>query len=86
MKKTMLTYRTLDRFETLVDISTLTAEQIEKIEFDAYCANMGCTGETVASRNWFSSWLVISSMSFLLLSGDLPLRAGVGPLCAVRPR
>ena len=29
MKKTMLTYRTLDRFETLVDISTLTAEQIE---------------------------------------------------------
>ena len=41
MKKTMLTYRTLDRFETLVDISTLTAEQIKKIEFDAYCANMG---------------------------------------------
>ena len=47
MKKTMLTYRTLDRFETLDDISTLTAEQIKKIEFDAYCANMGRTGETV---------------------------------------
>lgn len=46
MKKTMLTYRTLDRFEALVDISTLTAEQIKKIELDAYCANMGRTGAT----------------------------------------
>ncbi len=54
MKKTMLTYRTLDRFETLVDISTLTAEQIKKIEFDAYCANMGRTGETEESAwAWF---------------------------------
>ena len=59
MKKTMLTYRTLDRFETLVDISTLTAEQIEKIEFDAYCANMGRTGETteeVTESAW--AWFV----------------------------
>lgn len=34
----------------------------------------------MASRNWFSSWLVISSMPFLLLSGYLPLWAGVGLL------
>lgn len=42
----MLTYRTLDRFEALVDTSTLTAEQIGKIEHAAYCANMGRNGET----------------------------------------
>lgn len=41
MKKTMLTYKTLDRFEKLVDINTLTNEQIKEIELNAYCANMG---------------------------------------------
>jgi len=55
MKKTMLTYRTLDRFEALVDISTLTDDQIKKIEFYAYCANMGRTGET-AEESEKSAW------------------------------
>ena len=36
MRKSMLTYETLDRFETLVDTSKLSAEQIKKIEFNAY--------------------------------------------------
>lgn len=40
MKKTMLTYRTLDRFEELMDIGQLTGAQIERIEHAAYCANM----------------------------------------------
>ena len=40
MKKTMLTYRTLDRFEAECKVSHYDAEQIEKIELAAYVANM----------------------------------------------
>lgn len=41
MKKTMLTYKTLDRFEAENDVLSLyTNEQIEKIEYCAYVANM----------------------------------------------
>ena len=53
MRKSMLTYRTLDRFEELVDIDTLTDEQIKKVEFNAYCANMGREDDASA---WF--WFV----------------------------
>ena len=41
MKKTMLTYETLERFEKIVNPDTLTAEQVKEIEDLAYCANMG---------------------------------------------
>lgn len=41
MKKTMLTYKTLDRFEAENDVlGFYTNEQIEKIEYCAYVANM----------------------------------------------
>lgn len=41
MKKTMLTYKTLDRFEAENDVLSLyTNEQIEQIEYCAYVANM----------------------------------------------
>lgn len=59
MKKTMLTCDTLDRFEAIVDVSALTAEQIEKAEFNAYCANMCRTGATIEeSRNSAWAWFV----------------------------
>lgn len=53
MKKTALTYRTLDRFETLVNIDTLTQKQIEDVEHYAYCANMGGKSEK-DTWEWFS--------------------------------
>lgn len=52
MKKTMLTCNTLDHFERLVDIRTLTAEQIKEVEHCAYCANMGAKDEN-AAWSWF---------------------------------
>ena len=50
MKKTMLTYKTLDRFEKAINPDTLTAEQVQEVEFLAYCANMG-------ADNWESAWI-----------------------------
>ena len=40
MNKTMLTYRTLDRFERDYKTEHYTKEQIAKIELAAYVANM----------------------------------------------
>jgi DnaJ-class molecular chaperone len=52
LKKSMLTYRTLDRFEEEFDISLLTDDEKRKIEHDAYCANMGAKSEE-AAWDWF---------------------------------
>lgn len=52
MKKTMLTYRTLDRFERIVNLDTLTDAQIREVEHCAYCANMGRESEDGAWK-WF---------------------------------
>lgn len=48
MKKTMLTYETLDRFESIINPSTLTAEQVKEVEYLAYCANMGAESKDAA--------------------------------------
>lgn len=48
MKKTMLTYETLDRFESIINPSTLTAEQVKEVEHLAYCANMGAESKDAA--------------------------------------
>lgn len=48
MKKTMLTAETLDRFESLVKLDTLTDEQIKEVEHLAYCANMGANNPAAA--------------------------------------
>ena len=48
MKKSMLTYRTLDRFERDYKTEHYTEEQIAKIELAAYVANMN----TVAHPEW----------------------------------
>lgn len=43
MKKTMLTYKTLDRFEDEYKTEQYTAAELEKIEFAAYVANMNAS-------------------------------------------
>lgn len=48
MKHTTLTTDTLTRFEKTVDISTLTDKQIKKVEYCAYCANMGANSNEEA--------------------------------------
>ncbi len=48
MKKTMLTYRTLDKFEKVINPDTLTDEQVREVELLAYCANMGAENEESA--------------------------------------
>lgn len=54
MKKTMLTYETLDQFETLVNPETLTSNQVEKVEHDAYCANMVAgNNPDITAWGWF---------------------------------
>jgi hypothetical protein len=52
LKKTMLTMKTLDRFEKEVDVTFLTKEVKREIEHDAYCAKMGAATEEDA-WNWF---------------------------------
>jgi hypothetical protein len=51
LKKSMLTMKTLDRFEKKVDVTLLTEDVKREIKYDAYCANMGRSGEDV--WNWF---------------------------------
>lgn len=48
MKKTALTFETLDRFETIVNPDTLTAAQVKEVERLAYCANMGAESTAAA--------------------------------------
>lgn len=48
MKKTMLTYRTLDKFEELVNPATLTEEQTKEVERLAYFANIGAESKAAA--------------------------------------
>lgn len=48
MKKTMLTYRTLDRFEAEYTTEAYTEKELEKIDDAAYVANMN----TCAHLEW----------------------------------
>lgn len=65
MKKTMLTYKTLDRFEKVINPDTLTAEQVQEVEFLAYCANSvtrpvlrsGVVYGSMGADNLESAWI-----------------------------
>lgn len=58
MKKTMLTYKTLDRFEAEYIIGNYTEKEIEKIEFAAYVANMNvCNNLEWTEADIFSDFL-----------------------------
>ena len=63
MKKTMLTWKTLDKFEEQVNIEDLSEEQIREAEQLAYCANMGAKSNADAwkrFRNLIAEFLKIS--------------------------
>lgn len=60
MNKTMLTYRTLDRFERDYKTEHYTEEQIKKIEYAAYIANMNQVNHPEWNeRNIFEDFLRI---------------------------
>ena len=60
MEKTMLTYRTLDRFERDYQTEHYTEEQIAKIEYAAYIANMNSASHPEWSKeNIFEDFLRI---------------------------
>jgi hypothetical protein len=52
LKKSMLTMKTLDKFEAEFDESILTDAERRLIEHDAYCANMGAKSKE-AAWDWF---------------------------------
>ena len=53
MKKTMLTYRILDKFESLIDSNLFSETAIEKIEDLAYCSAMTASCcETCNKSEW----------------------------------
>lgn len=58
MEKTMLTYRTLDRFEAEYQTEHYTDAEIEKIEHSAYVANMNqCNNPEWNDSNIFDDFL-----------------------------
>lgn len=60
MTKTMLTYRTLDRFERDYKTEHYTEEQTAKIEYAAYIANMNSASHPEWSKeNIFEDFLRI---------------------------
>ena len=58
MKKTMLTYRTLDRFEDEYKTEQYTEEQIGMIEYDAYVANMSVCAHPEWTEEDVFNWFV----------------------------
>lgn len=58
MEKTMLTYRTLDRFEAEYQTEHYTDAEIEKIEHSAYVANMNqCNNPEWTTLDIFNDFL-----------------------------
>lgn len=58
MKKTMLTYKTLDRFEREYKTEHYTPEQIETIEYAAYVANMNqCNNSEWTEADIFADFI-----------------------------
>ena len=52
MKKTMLTCKTLDRFEAEYNTTQYTPDEIEKVEFAAYVANIQNGQKATFSRSF----------------------------------
>ena len=63
--KTMLTYRTLDRFEREYRTNSYTETEISKIEHAAYVANMNKT----ANHNWGENEIFTDFLRVLGLHG-----------------
>lgn len=60
MTKTMLTYNTLNNFEKVYETTQYTNEEIEKIEFVAYVANMNkCNNPEWTEIDVFNNFIKI---------------------------
>ena len=75
MTKTMLTYRTLDRFERDYKTEHYTEEQIAKIELAAYVANMNTvTHPEWNERNIFEDFLRVLKIHKIDLIQKQPIK------------
>ena len=68
MKKTMLTYRTLDRFENEYKTDHYTAAELEKISDAAYVANMNrCANPEWTDIDIFNDFLRVLNIDKIVV-------------------
>ena len=77
MKKTMLTCKTLDRFEMEYNTTQYTPDEIEKIEFAAYVANMNtCNHPEWTESDIFKEFLRVLAIDKITVTKKESPRAG----------
>lgn len=77
MKKTMLTYKTLDRFEAEYNTNQYTPDEIEKVEFAAYVANMNtCNHPEWTESDIFNDFLRVLDIDRITVMKKESPRAG----------
>lgn len=77
MKKTMLTCKTLDRFEVEYNTTQYTPDEIEKIEFAAYVANMNtCNHPEWTESDIFKEFLRVLAIDKITVTKKESPRAG----------
>lgn len=77
MKKTMLTCKTLDRFEAEYNTTQYTPDEIEKVEFAAYVANMNtCNHSEWTESDIFKEFLRVLAIDKITVTKKESPRAG----------
>lgn len=77
MKKTMLTCKTLDRFEAEYNTTQYTPDEIEKVEFAAYVANMNtCNYSEWTESDIFKEFLRVLAIDKITVTKKESPRAG----------
>lgn len=77
MKKTMLTCKTLERFEAEYNTNQYTPDEIEKVEFAAYVANMNtCNHPEWTESDIFIEFLRVLSIDKITVTKKESPRAG----------
>lgn len=77
MKKTMLTCKTLDRFEAEYNTTQYTPDEIEKVEFAAYVANMNtCNYSEWTENDIFKEFLRVLAIDKITVTKKESPRAG----------
>ena len=67
MKKTMLTYKTLDRFENEYITENYTEKELERVEFAAYVANMNrCSNPEWTEADIFTDFLRVLTIEKII--------------------
>lgn len=77
MKKTMLTCKTLDRFEAEYNTTQYTPDEIEKVEFATYVANMNtCNHSEWTESDIFKEFLRVLAIDKITVTKKESPRAG----------